>query len=111
MYFAVEIGPEESLDTLAQNFMTCAQTYGSKLKQLHALGPLWVGSTHLMRFQTDCARAYVIKFGQVYNRSYVTPTPQGPYEFVRSDGEVGVVAAAKMQTPPLPMYAHRKFKP
>jgi hypothetical protein len=99
-----------AIEVRADEVMACAQSFGSKFKILQVLGPLHVGSTHLVRFQTDSARAYVIKFAQLHNRAYVLPTPQGPYEFVRSNGDVGVVAATTMQTPPLPMYAHRKFK-
>ncbi len=108
-FVALEVRSEETVESVIRDLMVAAQKLGSTFKVLRVLGPLELGATRFMRFETDCNRSYVRKIACDQSRGFVIPTPQGIYE-VSKGAWTGTIPSATMQTPPLPAFTHMKFR-
>lgn len=106
---ALEVRQDELLDSVIHEFMLAAQKLGSSFKILKVLGLIDLGNTQLIRFETDCGRNYAKGAAEALSRSYVVPTASGTYEGVRGDWR-GTVPSMRMQTPPLPTFAHKVYR-
>ena len=70
-FIGLQIRPGENRHHVLRDFMVAAKELGSTFKILKLLGPLDLGRTQFLRFETDCGRNYAQAAAKKLGRGHI----------------------------------------